>query len=301
MAYTFSDVELGRIFVRRQSGPDSDQPVGKPVEQGWKRSKWYWIFNRSNIDLAVAAVLYIALVLLAITVIWKVTAHGTFETAGIPIIFSAAVFGTFVELIRRVYDTAIGRLAIIDLFTSEMLSILRIFAAANIIGDFVRLYDRLANGPALSDGFADTARKENYFNIFEHNSSALGSLNPAAVNDLVAFYTFMRASRDATGAMKQWKEPYYDTTMKKNDIISIIFLCFLMTTHGREALMALVTTKDNKDFVDDIFAGVILQCFAFLYHVLPRDDFRWPRIEQRSATCREMRAKHGYDLKGAWT
>ena len=81
-------------------------------------------------------------------------------------------------------------------------------------------------------GFADSARKESYFSIFEKNSTELGSLGSATVNNVTAFYTFLKASRDATGALQLWEKPYYDVPQKKEDLVAIIHLCFLVTVHG---------------------------------------------------------------------
>jgi hypothetical protein len=234
---------------------------------------------------------------------------------GLQVIFGTSVFGTFIELLRRTYDSAIKRLATIDLFTSESLSIMRVFASANIIGDFIRLYDKIdtpkkaapsaptpdpgkptpesVKGPS---GFADSARSEDYFTIFNNNVSDLASLDPAVVNDITAFYTFLKASRDATGAIKLWTAPDYEMSEKKDDIVAIVFLCFLMSVHGQLALDRLITSEGNRKIADDIFAGVMLQCFSFLDHVVPKEDFRRPRINQRRARCECLRKLYSYDF-----
>jgi hypothetical protein len=306
MTYRFNDPRLEAIFARKQTNPAT-----KPLEEAWERTTWRWIMSRHNFDLAVVAVLYIAAVLVAIVVI---IGSGLMDNVdgfrtGLQIIFGTAVFGTFIELLRRTYDAAVKRLATIDLFTSEMLSIMRVFASSNIIGHFVRLYDELnVEGRTPPDaqtspkegspsGFADVARKENYFSIFDKSSPDLASLDPAVVNDITAFYTFMKASRDATGAILLWKDVGYALSAKKEDVVNIVFLCFLMTMHGRIALERLTISEANRRIIDDIFAGVLLQCFFFLDHVVPKDDFRFPRIEQRRKECRELCSKHRYDFR----
>ena len=82
--------------------------------------------------------------------------------------------------------------------------------------------------------------------------------------------------------------------MRKEDIVAIVYLCFLMTLHGKVALDRLITSKINRDIVDNIFAGVQLQCFYFLDKALPKTDFRSARIEQRRASCAELRQKHKF-------
>ncbi|WP_456761204.1 hypothetical protein [Bradyrhizobium sp. USDA 4011] len=109
---------------------------------------------------------------------------------GLQIIFGTAVFGTFIELLRRTYNAAIKRLATIDLFASEILSIMRVVASANIIGDFIRLYERIGvseNAPVQTAnastsameatgavGFADSARNERLFHNIQSQRKRSG-------------------------------------------------------------------------------------------------------------------------------
>jgi hypothetical protein len=215
------------------------------------------------------------------------------------------VFGAFLELIRRIYDTAVKRLAASDLFTSEMFNILRVFAAANIIGQFVRLYDAVdTKAPSSEDvapassasALAQPAGSENYFEFFQKNSADLSLLDPAAINDITAFYTFLKGARDATGAFRLWNEPRRTTAIEKDDVVSVVYLCFLMTVHGKLALECIIGSKKNRKSVDDIVAGVLLQCFAFLDHVVAQDDFRRPRIEERRASCADLKQKYAYEF-----
>lgn len=303
MAHTFNNPALEAIFERKQHPRE-----GAPLEDAWRRTRWYWIIGYHNLDLAVIGVAYLVALSIAIAFVLSIESSVNLATTGIQVILGTAVFGTFIELIRRIYDTAIKRMATVDLFTSEILSIFRVFTAANIIGDFVLLYDRLVSKvpvskeqiiatpipTSLPKGFADVARGENYFNIFENNSAELGALDPAVIHDVTAFYTFLRASRDATGALRLWKEPDYDITSKMEDIVSIVFLCFLMTVHGKRALDSLVYSSENRRIIDDILSGVLLQCFSFLDTTLRWDDFRRPRINQRSQVCARLRKDYGY-------
>lgn len=167
----FNDSALKAIFQRRQT-----IDAGRPIEVAWERKTWRRIFSAYNVDLGIAALIYATAICIAI---WVVAASRIGETAqglgtALQIIFGTAVFGTFIELLRRTYDAALKRLATIDLFTSEILSIIRVFASANIIGDFIRLYDRTgtavgsASDPIVGTagiGFADSARNEDYFTI----------------------------------------------------------------------------------------------------------------------------------------
>jgi hypothetical protein len=169
-----------------------------------------------------------------------------------------------------------------------------VFAAGNIVGQFVRLYDKIGQDPPTQgEGLADAARGENYLSIFEASASDSGLLEPALVKDITAFYTFLKASRDATGALKLWEKPY-EAEMKQQDVITIVYLCFLLSVHGHLALKNLIWSSHNFTIAEDVLAGVLLQCFTFLHRVLPDDDFRKPRITQRRPLCVELKKKYCY-------
>lgn len=300
----FDDQRLKAIFHRRQTVDAS-----RPIEDAWEPKTWRRILSGYNFDLGIAALVYALAIGIAI---WVILTSGIGKKPGglgaeLQIIFGTAVFGTFIELLRRTYDAALKRLATIDLFTSEILSIMRVFASANIIGDFIRLYAR-TNAPVKSAsdhvaafgtggvGFADTARKEDYFTIFNNSASDLATLDSAVANDITAFYTFLKASRDATGAIQLWKSPEYEEADKRDDIVAIVYLCFLMSVHGQLGLEKLITSENNLRIANDIFAGVMLQCFHFLIYVLPKDDYRWRRIEQRRKRCEGFGLMFGYEF-----
>jgi hypothetical protein len=283
-SYDFNDKVLEAIFLRKHSeaGPG-------PVEKTWERATVKRIVSKHNLDLGILSVAYL---LVVIAVIWAVLYYFTDEDKAYQLLLGSAIFGVIVGLIGRTYDTALKRLSTVDLFISEMLSIGRVFVAANIIGEFVRIYDKLGGAErdgaagyppdkARPSGFADAARRENYFSIFEKNCQELGTLDPAVIDDVAAFYTFLKAARDATGAMTLWKEPHYDTGMMKSDVTNTIYLCFLMMIHGRRALDRLIESKNNKEIANRIFLGVERQCFTFLDHKVGQQDFRRQYIDLR--------------------
>lgn len=300
MEYQFRNPELESVFVPRQS----KQP-GRPIEEDWKpTSKWSRRFFSKNIDLAVFAAAYMAAIFGALAIAIRYRAdlpNNAFE-----LILGAAGFGVLAELVRRIYDTAVKRLAVTDLFTSEMFSILRTFVAGNIIGKLTLLYDMADKEAHAAAGMkaetrsaaalARPAGSENYFSIFETSSSDLGLLDPAVINDITAFYTFLKAARDATGALKSWTDEPYTAAMKKEDIVNIVYLCFLMTLQGRLALGRLIVSKDNFRLVEDILAGVLLQCFVLLNFAIPPGDFRRDKIVERRKMCAELRKDYNYQF-----
>jgi hypothetical protein len=289
MERKLSDDRLKAIVSRQQ---DKAKAAVGPLENKWIATSRLDVFQSHNVDLAMLLLVTLAGAVVAVAVVLKFESFSsaTSSAVALQIIFGATIFGTTLELLRRTYETAVKRLATIDLFSIEILSIMRVFAAANIIGDFVYLYDKVVQRKPSRPLDATDPRS----NPAPVGWADSGTLDPSVINDVTAFYTFLRASRDATGALKLWKDPSYEVESMKADVIAIIYLCFLMAVHGSRALDELITSKHNVRIASDIVAGVQLQCFAFLDHVLLQDDFRRGRLEQRREECRKLRKDNGY-------
>ncbi|MDA9503575.1 hypothetical protein XI09_01715 [Bradyrhizobium sp. CCBAU 11386] len=288
--------KLAAVISRKQS-----KAFGAPVEETWEPTSWRDMITRYNDDLLITALLYVATFIISVVFAYEALSE---RDKVIPLLFSAALLGALLELIRRTLDTAFKRLTTIDLFVAEIVSILRVFSAANIIGDFAAQYLRVSDATASHSstepdsgvGFADSARKESYLTVFEKNSAELGALGSQVVNNVTAFSTFFKASRDATGAIANWTKAGYSQQQKKDDLIAIIDLCFLMTLHGHEALKYLISPNHENNFkhAENILASVQLQCFMFLDAVLPMDNFRRPRLKQRRERCEKLAQQYGY-------
>jgi hypothetical protein len=286
------DQALVKIFERRQNAVNG---AGPPVEDlHWEApSVWKTLGSRHNRDIMLLFFIYlIVLVGFAILAYVALQWLGGKQNDITNILFGSVIGGTFFGLLTRMWDLLAKRQSTINLFVSEMLSLGRVFFAGNIIGSFALLY----HSPGTLAGFADSARKENYFGTFERNSPELANLEPTVVNDVVAFYSFLKASRDATGALQLWEKPGHTLVMKQHDVVVIVYLCFLMFLHGRRALEALVEKTENRDVCQNIYIGLELQCLSFLLLVVDQTDYRYSRIAQRLPGHRELATRYGYDI-----
>lgn len=296
MPHNFKNDRLKAIYDRRLRPHRSDEPI----ENLWATS-WigrYRFFK--YIDVYLYCGVCILLILAFILFIFKVSGDKEKMAA------AAAVVAAILELLRRLYETIIKRMSTYESFSSEIISIVRSFSSGNIVGQFIRLYDvidqeaaKTADGITgehhiASSAFARPAGKENYFNVFEKNCSDLGVLPAKAVNDIVAFYTFLKAARDATGRTKMWKNQSYEKWKKKEDVIGIVYLCFLMTIHAKASLRILLKKK-NITIANDIVDVVWWQCFRFLFEVIPEADYLYGWIKQRKTECLKIEAKYGYE------
>jgi hypothetical protein len=255
----------------------------------------YRPFSSHNFDLLLLFIVYF-IVFSAAAVAALVAFHQKRVLAE-QLIFGAAFFGGLTTIAAKLIENSQKRLATVDLFTSEILSIGRVFISSNIVGMFVHLFDELSKPNLVLEassnggldaplqigpfGFADAARKESYFTIFEKNSTDLGPLSADIISDVTAFYTFLKASRDATGAMSLWKEPYYVNSMQRNDVISVLYNCFLMAIHGRLALNGLIEQDQRAKYASEVFNSIEVKCYCFLITVLQRFDQRYRILYER--------------------
>lgn len=156
----------------------------------------------------------------------------------------AVIVGVGGGIVRLYWERANLRVGTADALASDILSIGRVFLAGDIIGDFARLSwnaDSAGSAPKPR-GFADIARSENYFTVFEANLSEIRGLPVGPVSEVTAFYTMLKGSRDATGALAGW--PHQGrSTQPKRDVANIIYMCLLCAEHGRRAVAELM--EDN--------------------------------------------------------
>jgi hypothetical protein len=254
----------------------------------------YRSFSSHNYDLMILfAIYFLVFLVAAVAALFSFASRDLAEQ----LVFGAAIFGGLITISAKLIESSQKRLATVDLFASEILSIGRVFVSINIVGSFIHLFEQLSketshpddhssaevkNGPPGGpQGFADAARKESYFTIFEKNNADLGPLAADIISDVTAFYTFLKASRDATGSMSLWKESYYNGDMRRNDIISIIYNCFLMAIHGRKSLCHLIEEKNRVKYAVDVFNSIELKCYCFLLTVLEPLDPRFRLLSER--------------------
>jgi hypothetical protein len=97
---------------------------------------------------------------------------------------------------------------------------------------------------------------------------------------VTAFYTFLRASRDATKGLELWDKRSYTREMKQRDIINIIYQCLLLGANGEIALRSL--REDNKRCAAaGNFVLVQIQSITVLNRIMPPDDYRRFWIDKR--------------------
>jgi hypothetical protein len=217
------------------------------------------------------------------------------------------LFGAFLAVVggtaARFYDLANRRAGTIDMIASDIISTIRLIVALNILDDFMAkakaLQAEVDKGPAsgaqapapaadaaahqrggtreqLGPGFADTARRSDYFAVFNALITDLRALDSWTVSHVTAFYTFLKGARDATESLERWKNTEYRAEWKINDIVAIIYAMNLCVIHGRCAIGLLVQDADIRQTVDTFLKGVIVKNVRFIDETIRDDhDLRW--------------------------
>lgn len=223
-------------------------------------------------------------------------ATGTPSVAGtspiLSVIFGSAIFGGFVTIVAKLVETGQRRLATADLFISEIVSIGRVLVAVQVVPNF----SKLLRDTSMLKGFADKARSENYAGIFDKNTANLGTLTSRTIDNVTAFYSFLRGSRDATQSLNLWSQVGYPEEQKKDDVLAIVFCCFFMAIHGRLALKALIEKADEArlTFAQEIFHTLELQAFLLLVATLAADDPRVNSVRLRSKYYQDLLVGSGF-------
>jgi len=170
--------------------------------------------------------------------------------------------------------------SVINILIGEMNSIVRALILSNTVGNIIGTYILLEE-KVLPSGVrrSESEKKESYFSNFEASTPYLGGLSPKAVENVTAFYTFLKTSRDATGSMELWCESWYNDVAKINDLIRITYSLFLMAVNGRKAAETIIDAGERRSRAIVQFETIELQTFLFLYCVVPLEDPRRRRLE----------------------
>lgn len=190
-------------------------------------------------------------------------------------------------IISWAYKAASTRLGIIDLFGCEIGTLCRVGTIFDIGTRYVRAYEGGAgakdDGAEKRDSFDKYTSEEDYFPIFDNNSSDLQLLEALVVCRITEFYTFMKAARDtqrrlatipspnaAAGAQTPWHAAMLD----------VVYMIFLGYEAGRNAIDHLVEFEPAAAENTIVIMITELTCYGLLLGKL-KDDPRYPRLQLR--------------------
>lgn len=160
------------------------------------------------------------------------------------------VFTVSANQAQKTIDQANRRLGVVDLFTSEILSVMNVIVKMRLIHHYKIIYH---NPGIIRINPKDLqAGSEKYTEIFEKNASELGSLKKDVVESIARFYTYLRASRDATRRFSSWEGsieqgcPERGYEQKQDDVQQVVLLLSLSLKNGVIAAIELLDDRDIK-------------------------------------------------------
>jgi hypothetical protein len=204
-------------------------------------------------------------------------------------------------IISWAYKAASTRLGIIDLFGCEIATICRVGTIFDIGTHYVRAYEGQAgvkDDSAENRGSSDKyTSQEDYFPIFDNNSSDLQLLEALIVCRITEFYTFMKATRDTQrrlatipapkemhlpqGAAAGAQTPWHTATL------DVVYMIFLGYEAGRKAIHHLVEFEPAAAENTIVIMITELTCYGLLLGKL-KGDPRYPRLHLREETYKAI-------------
>jgi hypothetical protein len=217
-------------------------------------------------------------------------------------------------VISWAYKAVSKRLGIIDLFGCEIATICRVGTIFDIGEYYVRAYKGQAgaqdDSTKTAGSFEKYTSQEDYFPIFDKNSSDLQLLEALIVYRITEFYTFMKATRDTQrrlatipppkemplpeGAAAGAQTPWHSATL------DVVYMVFLGYEAGRKAIHHLVEFEPAAAENTIVILITELTCYGLLRDKLNGDP-RYPRLHLREENYktiapmlyRKIKSDHG--------
>jgi hypothetical protein len=190
------------------------------------------------------------------------------------------------------YLSASARLGVVDLFACEIITICRVGVAFDIGKSYVEQYKQ--GPPKHSGATVKFVSQEEYFPVFDSNSKDLQLLESSIVNNITAFYTYMKATRDALRRLQQVEVEKASPTSPDldyswhNNIFNVIYMLFLAHESGRKAIHELIEYEPIATEQKMVILITELKCYSFLlkYFEDKHDQLRHSRLKVRELSYR---------------
>jgi hypothetical protein len=273
-------------------------PESELTEEEAASTLFRFFRSRHIVDLRLIVVTILVVFFLYIIAI---SALRLLHDADVAIKFIGPAVATVGLTISWAYKAASTRLGIIDLFGCEIATICRVGTIFDIGKYYLAAYevqrgatDDSANERGSSEKYTS---QEDYFPIFDKNSSDLELLEALIVYRITEFYTFMKATRDtqrrlatipppkasdlAQDAAAQPRTPWHAATL------DVVYMIFLGYEAGRKAIEHLVEFEPSAAENTIVIMITELTCYGLLLGKL-KDDARYPRLRLRAETYRTL-------------
>jgi hypothetical protein len=208
------------------------------------------------------------------------------------------------------YQTGSARLGVVDLFACEIATLCRVAAVVDMVPRYIGLFQtgpgsrdplHAVDGDMPTDGHFTS--QESYFPVFDSSMKDLQPLEADVVDNVTAFYTYMKVMRDSLRKLAEI-HPSAGRSSGEDDwhraICNVIYMQFLGLESARKAIKDLVEFQPTQ--AENTFTILLseLVAYAFLREQF-KGDLRHRLLAAREdyyrhalpALCREVSAEAG--------
>jgi hypothetical protein len=209
--------------------------------------------------------------------------------------FIGAVGAVGCGVLAWTYQTGSARLGVVDLFACEIATLCRVAAVVDMVPRYIALFRA---GPGSSeplhtiDGDMPTdgrfTSQESYFPVFESSVKDLQPLEAGVVDNVTAFYTYMKVMRDSLRKLAEIHPPADGSSGAdewRRAICNVIYMQFLGLESARKAIRDLVEFEPTE--AEDTFTILLseLVAYGFLREQFT-GDLKQRRLEARDESYR---------------
>jgi hypothetical protein len=219
-------------------------------------------------------------------------------TWGDTVKFLLAIAAAGATVMAWAYQTGSKRLGVVDLFACEIATLCRVGTVVEFIPNMIAQYNAAgatSKKAAQSEVSAQALRfnsEENYFPVFESNAKDLQILEADVVNNVTAFYTYMKATRDMLRQLSDLRLNAGPAEAERKAVVNVIYMVFLAYESARRAIDDLIefepTHAENKIVV--LFTEIPAYRFLRKRFVEGefKDEIRMKRLDLRLIEYRKF-------------
>ncbi|MBV8121102.1 MAG: hypothetical protein JO081_14335 [Alphaproteobacteria bacterium] len=210
--------------------------------------------------------------------------------------FIGAVWAVGCGVLAWTYQTGSGRLGVVDLFACEIATLCRVAAVVDMVPHYIDLFhsgphpaehDGIDAGmPTVSTRFTS---QESYFPVFDASVKDLQQLEADVVDNVTAFYTYLKVMRDSLRKLAGIRPPEQASPGRDEwhrAICNVVYMQFLALESGRKAINELVEFQPTR--AENTFTILLseITAYGFLREQF-QGDLRHRLLEAREAYYRD--------------
>jgi hypothetical protein len=202
--------------------------------------------------------------------------------------FVGAVGAVGCSVLVWTYQAGSARLGVVDLFACEIATLCRVAAVVDMVPRYIALFDarrgealppHAVDGDMPTDGSRFTSQ-ESYFPVFDSSVKDLQLLEADVVDNVTAFYTYMKVMRDS---LRKLADIHPIREQSRGDdwhraICNIVYMQFLGLESARKAVKDLVEFEPTQ--AEDIFTILLSELLAYGFL---REQFKGDLRQRRLA------------------